>query len=121
MQSLGDLLAIWAAPLTMLVISAFYFWASPLSAPPSSRLLVSAHGVAGALLFLAGFGVAWLGGPQAALREPFLALWLVPIVLAIFSVVRFAGPRRTHWLLVPLLAAMLWACAVSFTVVGGGK
>jgi CHASE2 domain-containing sensor protein len=84
-------------------------------------MLASAHGLVGTLVFLVALAIALAGTPAPAYREPYLLLWLVPVAFVGVSLLRFRGPRRTHLLLLPLLAAMGWALVVSYTVVGGGK
>ncbi len=75
----------------------------------------------GTLTFMVAFLVAFLGKSAPHLREPYLVMWLVPLAFVGVSLWRFQGPKRTHLLLIPLLAAMLWAVTIGFIVVGGGK
>jgi len=117
-----EALMVWAvAPLTMLAVSAVYFYTSPAAEPLYLRALVASSGVVGAVLFIGALLAPVQLSPSPAFREPILAAWAVPVVLVGFSLWRFAGPRRVHLLLPALGAAMLWALVVSYTVVGGGK
>jgi len=122
MDAVNDIFVVWIlAPLVMATISAIYFIASPNDESLSSRLAVSIHGAVGSLLFVGALFVALNGFARPAFREAYLVFWLCPVVLVIVSLLRFTGARRTHILLVPLGAAMLWAVIVGYTLVGGGK
>lgn len=113
---------IWIlAPLIMCSVSLVYFLVDDKSGPFQTCLLSSMHGFLGSLVFLVAFVIAFIGSPSPGLREPYLLLWLAPVVLIGVSLWRFNGPGRTHLLLVPLLGAMCWGVVVSYTLVGGGK
>lgn len=122
MLELLDLLVAWVvAPLTMLGVSAAYYFASPSGQPFHVRALVASPGVVATVLFVGAALMAALRSAGPTLREPFLLLWLFPIVLVALCLWRFAGPRGFHVLLLPLGAAMLWSLVVSYTIIGGGK
>ena len=122
MAPLLDAVLVWGlAPLTMLAVSAAYFYASPKTQPLLERSLASSAGLVGALLFTGSGIVAAFLSPGPHLRQPMLAVSILPVALMAFSFWRFAGPRRVHLLLLPLATAMLWALVISYTVVGGGK
>ena len=109
------------APVVMSIVSVAYFWLSPKGTPMAMRLLWSAHGLLGALVFLSAFAISFLAGPSPTFRLPYLMLWAVPVSFVCISLWRFRGAKRTHFLLAPLALAMSWGLVVGYTIVGGGK
>lgn len=119
---LGGVFFVWLlAPLVMCCVSLAYWRSSGPSISLAERLLPASHGAVGTLVFLLVFFVAFFNAPAPRFREPYLALWLVPLAFIGVSLWRFKGPRRVHLLLLPLVAAMGWALVVGYTIVGGGK
>ena len=122
MTLLLDAFQVWlVAPVTMLAVSAVYFYKSPRAQSLGVKALIASPGVAATALFLGAGLVAGFDSPAPVFRGPFLALWVVPAVLVGFCIWRFAGPRGVHVLLLPLSAAMLWSLVVGYTTIGGGK
>ncbi len=105
----------------MSATSLIYFRAGDATDSIQSRLLAASHGFLGTLVFIIAILAAFIDQPSPHLREPYLMLWLVPLLFVGVSIVRFKGPKRTHLLLVPLLAAMGWAIVLGHIIVGGGK
>ena len=122
MDTAVGIAVIWIAPLAaMLLVSVCYFRASRHDVSLGSRMLVSAHGAAGAVLLLCALALALLGVANSSLRTPYLVAWALPPVLIVVALWRFSGPRWIHALQLVNLAAMAWAIAVGFTAAGGGK
>ncbi len=105
----------------MCCVSLAYWRFSSASNSLSERLLIASHGVVGTLIFLLAFVVLFFGVPAPHLREPYLALWLLPLASVGVSLWRFKGARRVNLLLIPLVGAMGWALVIGYTVIGGGK
>jgi hypothetical protein len=119
---LGGVFFVWLlAPLVMSGVSFAYWRFGGTSNSLAERLLPASHGVVGTLVFFFAFVIAFFSAPAPHFREPYLALWLVPLALVGVSLWRFKGARRVHFLLLPLVAAMGWALVVGYTIVGGGK
>lgn len=122
MDSASGIALIWIAPLAaMLLVSFTYFRASPSNAPLGARLAVSAHGVAGAILFLVAPALALVGLASPAWRVPYLALWALPLALVAAALRWFPGPKWVHTLQLINIMAMAWAVVMGFTIAGGGK
>jgi hypothetical protein len=102
-------------------VSLAYWRSSGATVSLAERLLPASHGAVGTLVFTFPFVVAFFSVPAPQFRELYLALWLVPLAFVGVSLWRFKGPRRVHFLLIPLVAAMGWALVVGYTIVGGGK
>ena len=119
---LGGIFFVWLlAPLVMCGVSLAYWRSSGESVPHAERLLPASHGAVGTAVFLLAFFISFFSTPAPRFREPYLALWLVPLAFIGVSLWRFKGPRRVHLLLLPLVAAMGWALVVGYTIIGGGK
>lgn len=83
-------------PLLAIAISVVYFRRSPTDQSLSQRLLVSAHGVAIAALYLCALAFMWSGSSHTALGQPFAFTLLIPVLLIAVSFLKFRGPRTTH-------------------------
>ena len=105
----------------MSATSFIYFRAGDATDSIQSRLFIASHGFLGTLVFIIAILTASIGQPSPHLREPYLMLWLVPLLFIGVSIARFKGPKHTHLLLAPLLAAMGWAIVLGHIIVGGGK
>jgi hypothetical protein len=119
---LGGVLFVWLlAPTVMCFVSFAYWRSSGASNSFADRLLPASHGAVGTLVFLSAFIVVFTRTAAPHFREPYLAMWLVPLAFIGVSLWRFKGPPRVHLLLLPLVAAMGWAVVVGYTIIGGGK
>lgn len=105
----------------MCCVSLAYWRFSSASISLAERFLLASHGAVGTLVFLLAFIVLFFGAPAPHFRQPYLALWLLPLAFVGVSLWRFKGSRRVHLLLFPLVAAMGWAMVVGYIIVGGGK
>lgn len=107
------------APVLAIGISATYFTASPKTEPLAKRLLVSAHGVVIAALYLGAMSVFWLHRSSDAFAKPFSYLLLVPVLLILTSLFMFRGRKVIHWLLLVSLACLAWTAFVGVMAVTG--
>lgn len=103
------LVFVWGGAIIGLAIGVAYFIKSEQSARLGVRLLSSAFGPSLAVLFAVA-GVWW---PEryrytAVGVQAHAWLQLIPLSLLVFSLVRYPGNRRTHFLLVPL-GVLAWA------------
>lgn len=103
----------------MLVVSAAYLNASSPSMPMHRRILVSAHGVAGASLLATAVIVAATGNSGANWRIPYMILFLLPVVLIGISLVLFRGKTGVHMLQFPFLIVLLYSMFISLMLVTG--
>lgn len=111
----------YGAPVVMIGVSLAYFFADPRRPAVRERLLVSAHGLAGAALYFGAFAVAWFqpGGYRPYLGWPYAVLLLVPLALIGVSLFKFRGNRLTHALQVPNVVALLWSAFVGVMAITG--
>lgn len=89
---------IWLTPaLVMIAISSAYFYLDAGESNRWIRVLVSAHGFLGALLYI-GALVTWV--VTNAYRPwaiwPLLLLYLLPVTSIAYSFMRFKGPKLLH-------------------------
>jgi hypothetical protein len=97
------------APFLGIGVGAAYFIKANPFAPSWRRVLASSFGYAVALLYVLGV-VLWPDSYRyntSGVRT-FYFLQLVPFVLLVYSLIAYPGPRRLHWLLVPL-GLLAWA------------
>src|SRR6185436_19064632 len=87
------------AAIFMLVVSVAYFRASSRSMSLTRRLVVSAHGAVGVLLFIVAFAVAGHGRPEYGVF--YLCLFVVPFVLIGIALALFRGNTKVHVLQFP--------------------
>jgi hypothetical protein len=101
--------------LVMCSISAAYFVLDVGETRRGVRLLVSAHGALGALLYVAAL-VSWTLAPTSRpwAAWPYLLAYLLPLASVLYAFLRFRGPKLLH--LVQL--ANLWAFAYALFVGG---
>ena len=109
------MLLLLAPTLVMAGVSAVYFLADPRRPAYAQRLLVSAHGVVGVVLYATAFLVGPLHTPAFRLYWAWLLLCLVPPVLIGVAVFTFRGNKLVHILQVPNIAALLWVVVVGGT------
>lgn len=107
------------APALATGISALYFTASPKTEPLAKKLLVSAHGVVIALLYLGAMSVFWLDRSSEAFVKPFSYLLLIPLLLILTSLFMFRGRKLIHWLLLVNLACLAWTAFIGVMAVTG--
>jgi hypothetical protein len=103
------------------VVGAVYFREAPRKAPLAQRLAASAYGPAIAALYLA-VAFAWPRGQLSSATAIYVyyALQGVPLLLAVYSLAAYPGPKRLHIALVPLAAiAWLWTFALGYWGVHG--
>lgn len=103
----------------MLLISYAYFMAADRSAGVVDRVVWSAHGIAGAIIYLSAMAVGISGIAQASFVHIFLSLQLIPVALILFSLLRFRGARLIHVLQIPNVLCLLWGVFIgSMAVIG---
>jgi len=107
------------APAFAIGISAVYFTASPKTEPLAKKLLVSAHGVSIAALYLVALSVFWFHRSSDALAKPFNYLLLIPVLLILTALFMFRGRKVIHWLLLVNLACLAWTAFVGVMAVTG--
>jgi hypothetical protein len=107
------------APALAIGISALYFTASPKTEPLAKKLLVSAHGVVIALLYLGAMSVFWLHRSSDAFAKPFSYVLLIPLLLILTSLFMFRGRKLIHWLLLVNLACLAWTAFIGVMAVTG--
>jgi hypothetical protein len=88
----------WLVTFLAVLTSVIYFRSSPQDQPLALRVLVSAHGVTIAALFIAAMCIYWSNWSRAAYAKPYAVALLVPLVLIVVSLFAFRGPRSIHWL-----------------------
>jgi hypothetical protein len=86
----------WLAPVIAMAISVVYFKRSPKDQPLAQRLLVSAHGVVIAAIYLCALYVWWSGSSRESYGRPYAIAFMVPVALIAVSFWKFRGPRSTH-------------------------
>jgi hypothetical protein len=118
-QSLFFMAMFLVPPIAMCAISWRYFLASEGEVKLGWRLLTSAHGLVGTLLYLSAIPTMLLSSPSTRLRETYATLWLLPVVLVGVSIWRFKGPKDMHLLLIALLPAMYLAFVAGTILIGG--
>jgi hypothetical protein len=101
-------------------VSASYF-ALNRGGSPRERLWVAAHGIAGIVLYLGAFLVAWVdpNNYRPHLSIPYALLYLVPLALIVVAFRRFRGHWLVHALQGPNLLALLWALFVGSMAITG--
>ncbi|HEY2865358.1 MAG TPA: hypothetical protein VGK37_17195 [Casimicrobiaceae bacterium] len=105
----------------MVTVSAIYFFADQRRPAYADRLISSAHGIVGVLLYFGALAIWWSSPNEARpfLANPYAFLYLVPLGLIGVSLFRFRGPRFIHLLQLPNLAALAWALFVGSMAVSG--
>jgi hypothetical protein len=106
--------------LVMVAISIAYFWLGRREPSLVTRILVSAHGVFAAALYLGALGLwevtrayrPWAGWP-------FLLLHLIPIASIIYALFRFSGPKLLHLSQIANLGCMVYTYFVGGMAVTG--
>jgi hypothetical protein len=107
------------APLLSVIVGVLYFACSAPTAPLARRVVTSAYAPSAAVIYLAvAFSPSALGNAHIARFYP--AIVAVPLLLLVFSLLRFPGPRWVHVVLVPIAAlCLLWQGAWSYWGVHG--
>lgn len=112
-------LGLYLAPAIMAAVSVTYFFADARRPAYAARVISSAHGVLGMLLY---FG-ALVSNPQPQYRPSlaiaYLALYILPVAAIVVSFFTFRGPRLVHLLQIPNLLALYWALFVGGMAVTG--
>lgn len=88
----------WLPPILTTLVSIIYFRASPRTQPIRGRIAVSVHGVAIAVLYFGAILFAMTGRSSPAYGSMYSYLSIVPVVLIIFSLIKFRGHRLLHLL-----------------------
>jgi hypothetical protein len=115
------LFAFYGGAIVGLVIGALYFTKASQGDSIALRLLSSAFGPSLTLL-LAAATFLW---PEQYRYKPagvqaYFWLQLLPLVLLAISIAKYPGPRRMHYLCVPLgLFAWLWTFVIGWLFVHG--
>lgn len=106
--------------LVMCAVSGVYYACDIREPRRSVRLMVSAHGVVGALLYLGALLFWYLSPtyrPWATL--PFLLAFVLPLSSIVFSLLRFKGPRVLHLTQFLNLGAMVYALFIGGMAISG--
>jgi hypothetical protein len=121
MDGLFAMLVIWGGALLGAAVGVLYFVKAGREASLSVRLLTSAFGPSVALLFI----VASLWWPEHLRYKPagvqaYSWLQVLPLLLLGLALAKYPGPRRIHWIAVPLgLLAWAWVFAWGWLFVHG--
>jgi hypothetical protein len=83
-------------PILAVLISVIYFLRSPKTQPMARRFLVSAHGIAISVIYIAAMLVWQTGSARTALATPLAFAFVFPLVLMVASFIWFRGPRFIH-------------------------
>ena len=106
--------------MTMIAISAAYFWMNDGEADRRVRILVSAHGLVAAVLY---FGALSLWEFTRAYRPwaawPFLLLHLIPIASISYALFRFSGPKVLHLTQIVNVGCMVYTLFIGGMAVTG--
>jgi hypothetical protein len=103
--------------LVMSAISVIYF-VSDKSSPVVMRLLCSAHGLLGAVLFASAIAISYAGRASRNLENPYARLFIVPVISIVLSFIFFRGNKVVHLLQIFNLAFLLWALVVGTMSIG---
>jgi hypothetical protein len=104
----------WFVPALSIFVSVIYFRNSPKDQSLSRRLLVSAHGIILAAIFIGAIVVWQIGSARASLGAPFAITLIVPLVLTVATFIWFRGPRYIH----AIQVVNLFCLAATFFVGG---
>ena len=96
----------------------YYRAAAPTLARPV-KLLVSAHGLCLAALYMLAMTIFWAEKAKPAFALPFLLSLLLPVGLMLVSLVKFKGHRVAHWLQLINVACILWVAFIGIMAVTG--
>ena len=119
---LGTLVAVYGGGIVGAAVSAIYFTRAANAPLQSVRILSSAFGISLAfMLATATFFWPEQYRYKAAGVQAYYWLQLVPLVLLTLCISKYPGPRKLHYLLVPLgLLAWLWSFATGWLFVAWG-
>ena len=111
----------WYGPPAAMTLVSFVYLVTDRGRPYPARLLTSAHGIAGVVLYFAAFVVAWADprGFRPHLAVPYMLLYLIPVGLIALALRRFTGSRWVHTLQGLNVVAMLWALFVGSMAITG--
>jgi hypothetical protein len=104
----------WVSPALSILVSVIYFRSSPRDQSLSRRLLVSAHGVILALIYIGAIIVWQAGCARTNFGEPFAIILAVPLVFTLATFLWFRGPRYIHL----IQFVNLFCLAVTFLIGG---
>jgi hypothetical protein len=106
------------APFLSVIVGVLYFVCSTSTAPLGRRVVSSAYAPSAAVIYLAVAFSPALGNAHIARLYP--AIVAIPLLLLVFSLLRFPGPRWVHVVLMPIAAlCLLWQGAWSYWGVYG--
>lgn len=106
------------APVAAAAVSFAYFRSSK-NLRLGERLAVSAHGLSIVLVYVGALLVAAVGLSRASLLYPFWSLFLLPLGLVGFALVRFRGNGAVHLLQLINLLSAGWSFFVGTMAVTG--
>ena len=118
MDSVAVLVQWLWAPLVAVGVSVVYFQSSK-NPQKAERLATSSHGAVLALLYFSALAVNAFGASHPSLGRVFWLLLLLPVCLAVCSLVRFQGNRSIHFLQLANLLAGSWVWFVGTMAVTG--
>ena len=101
----------------MTAISVVYFVTDKSSRVPM-RLVSSAHGLLGAVLFGSAFVIASADRASRSLEGPYACLFIVPAISILLSFVFYRGNKLVHLLQVLNVPCLFWALFVGGMAIG---
>jgi 4-hydroxybenzoate polyprenyltransferase len=107
------------APILASAISLIYYHAASPTLARSMKLVVSAHGVSMAALYMVAMTIFWTDKAKPMFALPYLCSLLMPAGLIIFSLFKFKGHRVVHWLQLINVACLLWVAFIGIMAVTG--
>lgn len=92
-----------------------YFLSDRSGSSVTRRIVTSAHGLVGAVLFVVAMVLVLLSNEaQPELARVFLLLYLIPVGLLVVSSYMYRGPSWLHRLQIINMPALLWAVCATF-------
>lgn len=119
MAAASSLFSLYGAGAILLFVSLLYFSFAKDGASLALRLLTSAHGAVGALVFFSALAIGFSGWDHPSYGQPYLFAWVLPALLMLFSLMRYPGPATVHLLQVFNVLAFAWAWFIGTMAVTG--
>jgi hypothetical protein len=107
------------APLLATIVSIIYYRAALPSLSQLQKVLLSAHGICIAVLYMSAMLVFWMGLSKEVYATPFLFSLLVPVGLGMFSLFKYQGHKVVHWLQLLNMLCLAWTAFIGIMAVTG--
>lgn len=107
------------APALAFLTSVAYFKSSPKSESLNKRIIVSAHGVVIAALYMVAMTIFWAQKADPKFITPFLFSMVVPLLLITVSFIFYRGRKVIHFLQLLNLLCLGWTFFVGSMAVTG--